>query len=377
MDPLVFAPLRVLPLLVTVAYLGFMHGPTPVTATDWVLGLAAAALAGAGAWIPFAATLTQSALLAATVRADAEADNAQAMLFLFAAVTLGELWIRRDNWQRWAGAAAFVGAQVVIVAPHFDPLLSPAAIVVTTLPPVGLGLLVRSLLGRATSAERNRESSVWEARAAERTAIARELHDLVAHHMASIAVQVGAARQALGGANPAVDDALAQAHTTSRAALTDLKRLMSVLRDPTTMSDDAGTAMAEPTGLPTALDAAVAQARSAGVTVDGEIDPAVAGLDGIRRMAVLRVVQEGLTNVVKHAGPHARAALTVRVTGQSVRITVTDDGPTGARAAPRTVPRGGFGLIGLRERVELLGGEVRAQPGRTGRPGWTLEVVIP
>jgi signal transduction histidine kinase len=365
---LVFAPLRVLPLLVTVAYLAVLHGPTEVTATDWVLGVLVAALAGLALWLPLAASVAQSALLAFGLAAGPR--TVMPMLFLLTMVTLGELWVRRDDWRCWTGAAAFVVAQVVLLAPHFDVLLSTSSIVVTTLPPVGLGVYMRSVLRRAWAAERGRERSVREARAAERTAIARELHDLVAHHMASIAVQVGAARHTLGGANTAVDEALSQAHTTTRAALTDMKRLMAVLRDPATVSDDvAGTALAEPEGLVTALASAVAQVRAAGVTVDSEVDEGVVGLDSIRRLAVLRVVQEGLTNVVKHAGRDAHATLTVRVSGQAVRVVVADDGPGG-----RPGRHGGFGLVGMRERVELLGGAVRVL---TDCPGWTVEVVIP
>jgi signal transduction histidine kinase len=366
MGLLVFAPLRVLPLVVTVAFLAVLHGPTPVTATDWILGVAAAVLTGAGAWIPLTATVTQCALLAVGLYDSTR--TVMPMLFLLTMISLGELWVRRDGWPCWVGTAAFVLAQTVLVAPHFDPVLSTAGIVISTVPTVGLAVFIRSVLRRAITAERDRERSVWQARATERTAIARELHDLVAHHMASIAVQVGAARQTLGGTPAPVDEALAQAHATSRAALADLKRLMAVLRDPSMMSDDAGTAMAEPAGLTTALDTAVAVARATGVTVDSDIDASVTGLDSIRRLAVLRVVQEGLTNVVKHAGPTACAALTVRVTGPAVHIRVADNG-TGA---PKGQP--GFGLVGMRERVELLGGAVRTRPGR---PGWTLEVDIP
>jgi signal transduction histidine kinase len=363
---LLFAPLRVLPLLVTAAFLAVLHGPTPVTAADWVLGLVVAALTGLGAWLPLAAVLTQSALLVAGL--DDGTRTVMPMLFLLTMITLGELWVRRDDWQCWTGAGAFVAAQTVLAAPYFDVVLSTSSIALTTLPPVGLGVYVRSVLRRAMAAERGREQAVRDARAAERTAIARELHDLVAHHMASIAVQVGAARHTLGGAHARVDEALAQAHTTTSAALTDMKRLMTILRDPTTMSDDAGTAMADPEGLATALTSAVARARATGVTVDSDIDESVAGLDGIRRLAVLRIVQEGLTNVVKHAGRDARATLTVRVTGQAVRVVIADDGPGGNPGQ-----HGGFGLVGMRERVELLGGVVRVQD----RPGWTLEVVLP
>jgi signal transduction histidine kinase len=364
---LLLVPLRVLPLPVTAAYLAVLHGPTPANAGDWALGMAAAALTGIGGWLPFAASLAQSALL--VVGLIDGPRTVMPMLFLLTMITLGELWVRREDWRCWAGAAAFTAAQVVLVAPHFDVVLSTSSIALTTLPPVLLGVYVRSVLRRAIDAERGRERAVRDARVAERTAIARELHDLVAHHMASIAVQVGAARRTLDGSDPRVDEALAQAHGTTRAALTDLKRLMSILRDPTTTSDDAGLAMVEPAGLATALTAAVAEARAAGVTVDSEIDASVAELDSIRRLAVLRVVQEGLTNVVKHAGRDARAALTVQVCGQAVRVVVTDDGRGG-----RDRRRGGFGLVGLRERVALLGGEVRV---RDRGPGWVLEVTIP
>src|SRR5262245_56542516 len=181
-------PLRLLPLLVTVAFLAVLHGPGPVTAADWALGLAAAVLSGVALWQPLAACVAQCALLL-TGLADGP-RTVLPMLFLLTMVTLGELWVRRDDWHRWAGAGAFVAVQAALTAPGVDPLLTRPSIALTTLPPVGLGVYLRSVLRRAQIAER----SVRE----ERTAIARELHDLVAHHMAAIAVQIGAARQALG-----------------------------------------------------------------------------------------------------------------------------------------------------------------------------------
>ena len=298
---LLWIPLRVLPLPVTAAFLAVLHGPAPTRPADWVLGLAAATLTGLGGRFPVAATLIQSVLL--VVGGWVDARTALPMMFILTMITLGELWIRRDGWRCWAGAGAVAAAQVVLYAPYFDLLLSTSSLVLSTAPPVLLGVYVRAVLRTALDAERRRDEAVRDARLAERTAIARELHDLVAHHMASIAVQVGAARHTLGGANPKVDEALAQAHITSRAALTDLKQLMTVLRDPTA----AGTATVAGS-LPAALAAVVDRIRAAGVTVDTDVDDgAVAGLDSMRRLAVLRVVQEGLTNVVKHAGPHARA----------------------------------------------------------------------
>jgi signal transduction histidine kinase len=363
MTSLLWLPLRVLPPLVTAAFLAVLHGPAPVTARDWVLGMGAAVLTGAGGWLPLTATVAQSALLLANLWGTAQ--TAMPMMFLLTMITLGELWIRHGGWRCWTGAVAFAAAQVVLYAPHYDPVLSTTSVVVTTAPPVLLGVYIRSVLRTALEAERRRDTAVREARLAERTAIARELHDLVAHHMAAIAVQVGAARHTLGGADTRVDEALAQAHTTTRTALTDLKRLMAVLRDPSTMSEEAGVAVAEVGGLPTALAAAVARTRAAGVAVDADIDPAVGNLDTIQRLAVLRVVQEGLMNVVKHGGPHA--SLVVRAAEDTVRIAVHDNGP-GTRPS-----RPGFGLVGMRERVGLLGGTVHTARS----PGWTLEVAIP
>jgi signal transduction histidine kinase len=304
---------------------------------------------------PLTVTVAQSVLLLAT-RDDA-AQAAMPIMFLLAMVSLGELWIRRDGWPSAAGTAAFSSAQLALYAPHLDPLLTPVSLVMTTAPPVLLGVYIRSVLRVAVTAERRREEAVR----AERRTIARELHDLVAHHLAAIAVQVGAARHALAGADPGVDEALAQAHATSRAGLGDLKRLMAVLRDPASTA----AAFVDADGLPTALAEVVERTRAAGVTLDADLDPGVAHLDAMRRLAVLRVVQEGLTNVVKHGGQHA--TLTVLVDG-GVRITITDDGP-GAKAG-----RPGFGLVGMCERVDLLGGTLTA--GRHG-DGWTLEVTIP
>ena len=348
-------PVRVLPVPVTAAYLATLHGPTPVTARDWIAGLTAAVLTGAGLWAPLTVTVAQSVLLLAT--RDGGAQTAMPVMFLLAMISLGELWIRRSGWPCAAGTAAFAAAQLVLYTPHLDPLLTPVSLLMTTAPPVLLGVYIRSVLRAALTAERRREEAVR----AERTAIARELHDLVAHHLAAIAVQVGAARHALAGADAAVDEALAEAHATSRAGLGDLKSLMALLRDPAS----TGVAVIDADGLPTALAAVADRTRAAGVTLDADVDPGVTHLDSMRRLAVLRVVQEGLTNVVKHGGSHA--TLTVRV-GEDVRITVTDDGP-GAKAG-----RPGFGLVGMRERVELLGGTLTA--GRTG-DGWTLDVTIP
>ncbi|GAA0915298.1 hypothetical protein GCM10009558_024420 [Virgisporangium aurantiacum] len=115
-------------------------------------------------------------------------------------------------------------------------------------------------------------------------------------------------------------------------------------------------------------------ATRAGLTVDATIDPAVTSLDAVRGLAVLRLTQEGLTNVAKHAGPSARATLTVRVNAGAVHWELMDDGGGAAVPTALASTNDGHGLVGMRERVEVLGGSVAA--GATGT-GWRLATVLP
>jgi signal transduction histidine kinase len=143
---------------------------------------------------------------------------------------------------------------------------------------------------------------------------------------------------------------------------------VAVLRNPATASDaylpiDPGT-------LPAALATTVDRAVKTGLTVDATIDPAVADLDAVRGLAVLRLTQEGLTNVARHAGPAARARLCVTMVDDAVHWELSDDGG-GVRPADAEP---GHGLTGMRERVEVLGGTLAAGPASTG---WRLRTVLP
>ena len=200
--------------------------------------------------------------------------------------------------------------------------------------PVLLGLVIRTTreLGRqaeerAVAEQRRRESESRAARADERSAIARELHDVVAHHVASMVLRVGVARHVLPDLDPRVGEVFDDVHGTGTAALADLRRLVAVLRDPDGVRGDAALTAIEPSALPAALGAAVDRARQAGVTVEADIDPAVGSLDAVRGLAVLRLTQEALTNVAKHAGDvRARRAWRSRSTDGAVHWEVTDDG---------------------------------------------------
>jgi signal transduction histidine kinase len=245
--------------------------------------------------------------------------------------------------------------------------------------PLLLGLVIRTTreLGRqaqerAAEEQRRRESEERAARAGERAAIARELHDVVAHHVASMVLRAGVARHVLPGLDPRAVEVFDDVHRTGTTALADLRRLVALLRDPEGVRGDAALTAIEPSALPAALGAAVDTARRSGLAVDADISPSVGRLDAARGLAILRLTQEALTNVAKHAGPTARARLSVAVLDGDVRWEVTDDG--GGAGVPDTQPGGGHGLTGMRERVEVLGGRLEAGPADGG---WRVRTVLP
>ena len=250
--------------------------------------------------------------------------------------TLGELafWAPRYAYV-WAGTALVAAVYLTFATP--DSPVGMFQQVVGLATGLGLPVLIGTVgrttreLGvqaarRAEEEQRRRESEQRAARAGERSAIARELHDVVAHHVASMVLRVGVARHVLPELDPRVAEVLDDVHATGTTALTDLRRLVEVLRDPGGVADDAAMTAIEPGSLPAALGAAVDTARRTGLTVEAAIDEAVGTIDAVRGLAVLRLTQEALTNVAKHAGPSARARLRVSVVDGDVHWEVTDDG---------------------------------------------------
>jgi len=212
---------------------------------------------------------------------------------------------------------------------------------------------------RAERLERDREAATRAAADAERARIARELHDVVAHHVSVMAVQAGAARRVAETRPGAARDALAAIETSSRLALTELRRLLGVLRAPD------GPALSPQPGLGE-LDELLAQTRAAGLPVElcreGEARPLPAAAD----LSAYRIVQEALTNTRKHARA-ATATVRLRWTPDALEVRVADDG-RGVLGAGEL--GGGHGLVGMRERVALFGGELRVEP----RPGGGLQI---
>jgi signal transduction histidine kinase len=327
---------------------------------------------------PLVSLLVQTALLAAAIwLVDDTTINVVGSSWMLLEVAM---WAAR---MRTVWLSAGLLAAVTLTDAIGDPWSRlPGALfglAVTVGVPLLLGLVIRTTreLGRqaqerAAEEQRRRESEERAARAGERAAIARELHDVVAHHVASMVLRVGVARHVLPGLDPQAAEVFDDVHRTGTTALADLRRLVALLRDPEGVRGDAALTAIEPGALPAALGTAVDTARRSGLVVDAEIAPSVGGLDAARGLAVLRLTQEALTNVAKHAGPSARVRLCVAVTGGDVRWEVTDDG--GGAGVPETPPGGGHGLTGMRERVEAVGGSLEVGPARTG---WQVSARMP
>jgi signal transduction histidine kinase len=226
--------------------------------------------------------------------------------------------------------------------------------------------LARESADRAAELEQARTELARSAVAAERLRIARELHDVVAHSMSVIAMHAGAARLAVGTKPESQAAALEVIERSSRSALAEMRRLVTVLRD----GGEAETRAPAP-GL-RELHALVAGVVAAGVTVDvrteGDLEAVPAGVS----LAAYRVVQEALTNVLRHAGP-TRARLDLRAGEDGLTIRVENDGP--AASWRPSLASGGHGSIGMRERLELYGGSLTAGPRPEG--GWSVEARLP
>jgi signal transduction histidine kinase len=227
------------------------------------------------------------------------------------------------------------------------------------LPSLVLITVVVALAAALTRAERARMAAV-RANAAleERLRVARDLHDVVGHGLSAISVQSGTARVALdAGQLLAVRTALANVEATSRAALQEMRQLLGVLRD---ASSPAGLG-----DLEALVNAAVGSRAT--VTRAGDLSrvpPVVA-------LGAYRVIQEALTNVVKHA-PDARVAVSVAVVDNRLTVEIIDDGASRVRPRAEGV---GHGLLGMRERVEGLRGAMEAGP--TGDGGWRVRAELP
>ena len=241
---------------------------------------------------------------------------------------------------------------------------------------------------RAEQAESERERQVALASAEERTRIARELHDVVAHHVSLMAVQSEAAAALLPGRPAEAGQAVDIIGQTAREALTELRRLLGVLRGP---ADVNGRAVKAPAPSISELDEVIGQVRQAGFAVNLRVEGRPRKLPPGVDLTAYRIVQEALTNAVKHSGA-GEAGVTVSYEPGYVTVSVTDTGGVdipvtlghqsrGGRAGSsdgggaRPAVSGGFGLAGIAERVASCGGSLTVGPGDAG--GFAVTARLP
>jgi signal transduction histidine kinase len=260
------------------------------------------------------------------------------------------------------GLAVTALPTLVTVAVRGEPKGGASFVIVT----VAVMLLVRRIVGdrerRAQVAERERDLAAREAVVEERARIARELHDVIAHHVSMIVIQAGAERRVLDARDSSTREVLETVERTGRSALTEMRRLLGMLRN------DENDPFTPQPGLAD-VPMLVSQLNEAGLPVElrvkGEPKELPVGIE----LSAYRIVQEALTNALKHAG-EARASVDIRYETDSLALEIADDG---AGAPP--LDRGGHGLVGMRERVALYGGQLDA--ARRPGGGFAVRVLLP
>jgi signal transduction histidine kinase len=280
---------------------------------------------------------------------------------------------RELRWALAAGAVVELGMILALV--RWEVTVDPLAIASGSffvLTPWIAGIYANTrrrylegLEERAERAERERDQQALIATAAERARIARELHDVVAHNVSVMIVQADGAGYAIRSDPDQARQALQTISRTGRQALAEMRRLVGMLRQDGQLEDYApqpGVAQ---------LDDLVAEVRRSGMTVEFDVGGTPIDLPEGEQLVIYRVVQEALTNTLKHGGPGAGARVELTYGGHEVLLRVTDDG-RGA-AAPRGID--GHGLIGMRERVAMYDGSVRAAPVSGG--GFQVSVRLP
>ncbi|MFD3456215.1 sensor histidine kinase [Streptomyces sp. NPDC058691] len=317
--------------------------------------------------IAFAAVMTVFVLqwaLGAALRADVAL-----LVALYSLALHGRL--RQLAWAcaAMAGALSLVAVRLSSAVSFWD---SSFFLFSTATAAVAIGIAVRirraqlaGLRERAARLEIERDQRSRLAAATERTRVAREMHDIIGHNLSVIVTLADGGAYAVGSSPERGREALVLIGDTGRQALGELRRMLGVLRDRTT---EEGPELNPQPGVAD-IDGLCARIRAAGpqivYTAGGELDH----LDrGVQLMAY-RIVQEALTNTLKHAGPHTRAHVTVTVDGTWLRVRVEDSGPPDGAARSRP-GEAGHGLAGMKERAALYGGTVTAGPVPGG--GWTV-----
>jgi signal transduction histidine kinase len=340
----------------------------------WVRGSRPAlALAGLAMTLPLAwrrrrplavATIVFGALTAQDLVAgsDAHTPDPQLLAWIVAAYSVAA---HANPARALAGGTLALGSTIGWIG--VDDALLPVAVIGGAWV---AGRLVRggylralALEERTVALDRERDVRAQAAVAQERARIARELHDVVAHSISVMGVQAGAVRRVLEREQEEQREALLSVERTGRQALAEMRRLLGILR----RSDD-DLAHAPPPSM-SGVEELVEQIREAGLPVDLRIEgdpvPLAPGVD----ISAYRIVQEALTNTLKHAGP-ARATVAVRYLERELQLEVVDDGRGAAQNGD-----GGHGLVGMRERVAIYGGHLQTGPKPGG--GYAVRAHLP
>jgi signal transduction histidine kinase len=281
---------------------------------------------------------------------------------------------RAGHWSTPALLIGLLGAVLAWSTAHATRGVAPLGLVGPTVVVVAVWMVGRTirtrrsylaeLEHRAVRLEREQHALARAAVAEERARIAREMHDVVAHSVAVMVAQAEGAGVAVRSAPEAAEQALEVISDAGRTALAQLRRTLGVLRGSTDSETAPQPGLAD-------LDTLVAAMRTSGLPVrfiregdDQPVSPTMA-------LAVYRIVQESLTNTLKHAGPQTPTQLLLRRTLDSLEVDVTDHGVTHGRGGGG----GGQGLVGLRERVAMFGGQVLTGPTPSG--GWRVHASLP
>jgi signal transduction histidine kinase len=291
------------------------------------------------------------------------------LVALYSLVLHGRL--RRVLWAVPGLIAAFalVVARLSVTLSVWDVMFFLISVGVAA---AALGFAVRirraqlaALRDRAVQLEIERDQRSKLAAATERTRVAREMHDIVGHSLSVIITLADGGAYAADAAPERSKQALRLIGDTGRRSLAELRRMLGVLREQTDEPD-----LSPQPGIAD-LDPLCNRIRAAGPQVEYQSAGDLDSLDLGVQLAAYRIVQEALTNTLKHAGPHTHVHLVLRIDGTRLRILVRDTGPPGDAGRPVGHGEEGHGLIGMRERAALYGGTLAAGPAAGG--GWSVE----
>jgi signal transduction histidine kinase len=271
---------------------------------------------------------------------------------------------RTSGWRFWLGGAITLaaGSATMIIRQGVTSDLFSVALM------TGVGLLIGRALGvlevETEVLERESDERAEQAVADERSRMARELHDVIGHSISVMGVQAGAVRRVLRPEQEREREALLAVEQTGREAVAEMRRLIGLLR-----TDEGG--ISGPSPSLSRVEQLAAEMRGAGLAVELRVEGDLGSLPPGADLAGYRIVQEALTNALKHA-PNAHVSASVRADGSELAIEVLDDG-NGARSSPNG--HLGHGLLGMRERTSLYGGELTAGPRPGG--GFGVQARIP